>query len=97
MEIHAGDDRFIISKFLTVTEMIDILDEFYDMLGYDVVPIAETSYDDYICLYFKENMKQPSIVYWNYELALENPDEGILLLFEDLDEFCGTSDRYANL
>ena len=73
------------------------MDEFYDLLGNDIILIVETSHDDYICLYYRENMKQPSIVYWNYELALENPDEGSLLLCEDLDEFCGASDRYANL
>ena len=57
MEIHAGDDVFCISKFLTTTEINDILEEFYDFFGYDMVPIVETDDDDYIYLYYRENMK----------------------------------------
>lgn len=86
LEIHAGDDVFCISKFLTTTEINDILEEYYDFFGYDIVPIAETD-DDYICLYYRENRKKPSIVYWNYELALENPEEGILFLYDSMYEF----------
>lgn len=85
--IHVGDDVFCISKFLTITEINDILEEFYDFFGYDIVPVAETDDDNYICLYYKENMKKPSIVYWNYELALENPEEGILFLYDSIYEF----------
>lgn len=87
IEIHVGDDVFCISKFLTATEIHDILKEFYNFFGYDIVPIAETAEDDYICLYYRENMKKPSIVYWNYELALENPEEGILFLYDSMYEF----------
>lgn len=87
MEMHVGNDIFKIRKFLTATEMFDILDEFYDLFGYDIIPIAEADYDDYICLYYRKNMKQPSIIYWDYELALENPEKGILLLCEDMHEF----------
>lgn len=87
IEIHVGDDVFCISRFLTTTEIDDILKEFYDFFGYDIVPIAETDDVDYICLYYKENMKEPSIVYWNYELALENPEEGILFLYDSMYEF----------
>lgn len=87
IEIHVGDDVFCISKFLTTTEISDILKEYYDFFGYDIVPIAETDEDDYICLYYRENMKKPLIVYWNYELALENPEEGILFLYDSMYEF----------
>ncbi|MBO4997320.1 MAG: hypothetical protein J6D02_04910 [Lachnospira sp.] len=34
-----------------------------------------------------ENMKKPSIVLWNYELALENAEEGILFLYNSFYEF----------
>lgn len=78
---------FCISKFLTTTEINDILKEFYDFFGYDIVPIAETDEDDYISLYYRENIEKPSIVYWNYELALENPEEGILFLYDSMYEF----------
>lgn len=87
IEIHAGDDVFCIGKFLTAAEINDVLKEFYDFFGYDIVPIAETDGNDYICLYYRENMKKPSIVYWNYELALENPEEGILFLYDSMNEF----------
>lgn len=75
------------NQILTTTEINDILEELYDFFGYDIVPIAETDYDDYICLYYRENMKKPSIVYWDYELALENSEEGILFLFDSMYEF----------
>ena len=32
------------------------------------------------------NKQNPEIVYWNYELALENPIEGITLLYSSMDE-----------
>lgn len=86
-KFHVGDDVFCISKFLTATEINDILDEFYNILGYDLIPIAQTDDDDYICLNYIENMKKPSIVLWNYELALENAEEGILFLYNSFYEF----------
>ena len=87
LEIHVNDDVFRICKFLSAIEISDILAEFYDFWGYDIVPIAETDYEDYICLYYKENRKNPSIVYWNYELALENSTEGITFLYGSMHEF----------
>lgn len=86
-EIHIGTDVFCISKFLTTTEIDDMLEEFYDFFGYDIVPIAETDYDDYICLYYREDRGNPTIVYWNYELALVNPEEGISSLYDSMYEF----------
>ena len=53
----------------------------------DIVPIAETDYEDYICLLYKENRKNPSIIYWNYDLALENASEGITILYDNMHEF----------
>lgn len=85
--IHVGDDIFCISKFLTITEINGILEEFYDFFSYDIIPIAETDDDNYICLYYKENIKKSSIIYWNYELALENQEEGILFLYDSIYEF----------
>ena len=87
LEINVNDDVFRICKFLSAIEISDILAEFYDFWGYDIVPIAETDYEDYICLYYKENRKNPSIVYWNYELALENSTEGITFLYGSMHEF----------
>lgn len=87
IEIHAEKEVFYIIKFLSATEVNDIWEEFYDFFGYDIVPIAETKYGDYICLYYRENKKKPSIIYWNYELALEKSDEGVLPLYDDMKEF----------
>ena len=69
MEIHVNDDVFIIQKFLSAAEINDILDEFYDFWGYDIVPIAETDNEDYICLFFKENGKNPSVIYYLWPCA----------------------------
>lgn len=87
IEIHVNDDVFLIRKFLSATEINDILDEFYDFWGYDIVPIAETEYEDYICLFYRENTKNPSIIYWNYDLSLENSSEGISFLYDSVNEF----------
>ena len=97
IKIYAGEDLFYISKFLTVTEINDLLEEFYDFFGYDVVPIAETDFDDYICLRYRENRENPSIVYWNYELALENPEEGIYFLYNSMYEFESTIKQNSSL
>ena len=43
-------------------------------------------YEDFICSDFRVNKQNPEIVYWNYELALENPIEGITLLYSSMDE-----------
>ncbi|MCM1179687.1 MAG: hypothetical protein NC347_05495 [Clostridium sp.] len=87
LEIHAGNDVLHISRFLFATEIYDTWEEFYDFFGYDIAPIAETDDDNYICLYYRENTKKPSIIYWNYELALENREEGIFFLYHDMNEF----------
>lgn len=86
LSIKVNGDFITIKKFLNANEINDALDEFYDDLGYDLVPIAEVEYEDFICLDFRDNKKNPSIVYWNYELALENSIEGITLLYSSLNE-----------
>ena len=73
MKIQIDEDSINIRKFLNANEINDVLDEFYDYFGYDIVPIAEVEYEDFICLDFRVNKQNPEIVYWNYELALENP------------------------
>jgi len=87
IEIQIEDDVFCINKFLSANEINDVLQEFFDFFGYDIVPVAVTDCDNYICLYYRENMRNPSVVYWNYELALENPQEGILFLYDSMREF----------
>lgn len=60
-----GRDVFEIQKILTLTEINDLIEEFYDFFGYDMVRIAETVYKYYICLYYKQDRKKPSVIYWN--------------------------------
>ena len=57
LEIHVDDEVFRIRKFLTAAEINEILDEFFVFFGYDIIPIDETDFDDYICLCYRENMK----------------------------------------
>ena len=46
IELHIENDTLNIQKFLTVSEINDILEEDYDFFGYDIIPIAETDYGD---------------------------------------------------
>lgn len=87
IKLQTEEEIFYLKHFLTATEIIHALDVFYDFWGYDIVPIAELEYGDYICLYYKECRKNPTIVYWNYELALENSGESMLFLFDDIEGF----------
>lgn len=85
-QIQADDDLIIIKKFLTAEEISEILEDFFDYFGYDIVPIIETEYEDYICLDYRKDAQNPSIVYWNYELAMEKLAEGISLLYDNIQE-----------
>ena len=87
LHFHTEEENFKIIKFLTAAEINNILEEFCDFFGYDIIPIAEMEYNDYLCLYYVKNRKFPSIIYWNYELALENSEEAILFLYNDITEF----------
>lgn len=86
-KIQLGKNIFSIQRFLYANEIIDALDENYNFWGYDFIPIAETNYTDYICLYYKKSRDKPTIVYWNYELALEDPDDCISFLYNNIHEF----------
>ena len=86
LSIQFDGDFITIKKFLNANEINDVLDEFYDDLGYDLVPIAEVEYEDFICLDFRDNKQNPSIVYWNYELVLEDSIEGITLLYSNFNQ-----------
>jgi len=89
IELHIENDILNIKKFLTVSEINDISEEYYDFFGYDIIPIAETDYGDYICLYYKGNTQNPSIIYWDYELAAESghSSDGVSVLYKDIFQF----------
>jgi len=86
MNIQVDDESINIKKFLLANEINDVLDEFYDYFGYEIIPIAETEYDDYICLDYRTDKQNPAIIYWNYELSLENSIEGIMFLYKSVYE-----------
>lgn len=81
-----NNDVFNISRFLLVSEINLLIDEFYDILGYDTIPIAEIDYEDYICLYYKDSREKPSVVYLNYELAMEGDSEAVQVLYSSFTE-----------
>ena len=85
--VRTNEEEFHIKRFLTVTEIIHTLDEFYDLWGYDIVPIAEDNWEDYICLYYKNSRNVPTVVYWDCDLALENPDDAISFLYDSIETF----------
>ncbi len=93
MEIDTKEGIYRIYKFLSAAEINDILEELYDLLGYDIIPIAEIDYGDYICLYYRGEARDPVIIYWNYELALENAEEGITYLYSSIHEFITNTTR----
>ena len=86
-KLQIEEDIFYIKKFLTVTEIISALDEFYDFWGYDIVPIAEVEDGDYICLYYKDSRNNPIIVYWDYDIAIENSGTSMLFLYDNIEQF----------
>ena len=86
LNICTNEETIRISKFLSAEEMNSILEEFYDFWGYDIIPIAETEYDDYICLLYKECSSDPAVIYWDYELAMVSSEDAIFYLYDNIDE-----------
>lgn len=80
------NEEIIITSFLDTNKIIEIIEEYHELFGYNIIPFAETKYEDYICFHYNDSEK-PSIIFWNYELALENPDEAIFYLCDDFNEF----------
>ena len=81
-----SNEDIIISSFLDINKISEIIEEYHDLLGYNIIPFAETKYKDYICFYYNE-LEKPSIIFWSYELALENPNEAIFYICNDFNEF----------
>lgn len=87
LEIYVNKEYIKICQFLRVDEIYEILEEDFDFFGYDIVPIAKTDYNDYICLYYAENVETPVIIYWDYELSTIHPKEGIFYLYNNISKF----------
>lgn len=86
LNICINEETIRISKFLNAEEIDNILEEFYDFWSYDIIPIAETEYDDYICLFYRENSSDPSVIYWDYDLAMVCPEDAIFYLCDNIEE-----------
>ncbi|MDE6567771.1 MAG: SMI1/KNR4 family protein [Lachnospiraceae bacterium] len=86
MNICTKEETIRISKFLNAEEMNNIIDEFYDFWSYDIIPIAETEYDNYICLFYRKNSSDPSVIYWDYDLAIECEEDAIFYLYDNIEE-----------
>ncbi|MBE0336164.1 hypothetical protein E4V51_03800 [Paenibacillus sp. 28ISP30-2] len=85
--------KFIIKQWLDMKYSgSDSIGEVYmdsrEQLLDGVVPIAFTELDDYVCLFYnKGRQHEPSIILWDYELALEELEEGLFHLADDFHEF----------
>lgn len=86
LNICTNEEIIRISKFLNAEEMNNIIEEFYDFWSYDIIPIAETEYNDYICLFYRENLFNPSIIYWDYDLAMVSEEDAIFYLCDNIEE-----------
>lgn len=59
-----------------------------------IIPIATTQYDDLICLFYRDSREnEPIVIYWSYELSLEEREEGIFKVANSFSEFL---ELYAN-
>lgn len=79
-------EEILIDAFMGVDEIVNIMEEYYDFFGYDIIPVIKTKYDDYICFNYNKDKQKPSVIFWSYELALENPNEAIFHLYDNFDE-----------
>lgn len=87
IDIETNDgDLVSLIKFMEATEIIASFNENFNVLGYDLLPIANMEYGDIMCLDFRNNPTNPQIIYCNHELALESLEDAITLLFNDFDE-----------
>lgn len=85
------DEIIIINKFLGYEGEENISSEkrlHDDLLDYDTIPIAITEYDDLICLYYESDDKEPKVVYFSYELALEDINESLFDVAINFEVFC---------
>lgn len=85
------NENIIINKFLGYEGEESIFSEkrlHGDLLDYDTIPIAITEYDDLICLYYESDDKEPKVVYFLYELALEDINESLFDLAINFEDFC---------
>lgn len=68
---------------VVLTQIEDRLADNEDLIGVEVLPIAQLFSGDYLCLIFKESLESPSVVIWSHEESVELE----LVLYEVCDSF----------
>lgn len=90
-------ETFLMVKFMKADEIISTYDENYNFWSYNFLPIAYMEYGDFMCLDFRNNNYNPQIVYWSYELAIENLDDSTIFLFDDFENLYNFLADYKSL
>ena len=80
------NEKFFL-KFLDVENILDILNDNFDLFGYDIIPFAKTEYDDYICFFYEDTRYNPKIIFFAYDLSIINKEEAIFYLYNSFNEF----------
>jgi hypothetical protein len=60
--------------------LIQVRENIEDRLIDRVYPFADTPGGDYLCFDYRTNEENPSIVYWDHELAYEDPEKGLFFV-----------------
>ena len=87
------EEDILIKNFLGLDErredsIIQIYNEYKNIMLEGVIPIAATEYEDYICLYYDINREnEPKVILWSYELALDQFGEGMFSISKSFSEF----------
>lgn len=84
--ILSEDEKFCIN-FLGVENILNILNDDFELFGYDIIPFARTEYDDYICFFYEKARYNPKIIFFAYELSILNKEKAIFYLYDNFSEF----------
>ncbi|MDY0943417.1 SMI1/KNR4 family protein [Priestia megaterium] len=60
--------------------LVQVRENIKDRLIDRVYPFADTPGGDYLCFDYRTNEENPPIVYWDHELAYEDPEEGVFFV-----------------
>jgi cell wall assembly regulator SMI1 len=66
--------------------ILTIYDAIRDRLVDDVYPFADDPFGNHICFDYRKNSESPTIVFWDHELAFENPEKGLFPICETFSE-----------
>lgn len=80
------NEKFFL-KFLDVENILDILNDNFDLFGYDIIPFAKTEYDDYICFFYENTRYNPKVIFFAYDLSVINKEDAIFYLYNSFNEF----------